>query len=159
MPIDLLTLLTTAALFWLWTGTLALATAKSTEASSLCGATEVLIVGAGFAGLAAAKELQDNGLADFRIVEATNRIGGRVRSVQPPNFGGVWIEEGANWLETNNPIWDLAVKYKKDVTFSNLIDFSTFAYNPNDTVRNPNSQLTRHSVVRQRRPLYAFSLL
>lgn len=96
------------------------------SSSSLCGSNEVLIVGAGFAGLAAAKELKDSAFTNFRIVEATNRIGGRASTVQPPNFDGIWVEEGANWIEEGNPIWDLAVKYKKDFTLQEFYKYEVF---------------------------------
>ena len=39
---------------------------------------EVLIIGAGLAGLGAAQRLNDVGIKDFIILEAQNKIGGRV---------------------------------------------------------------------------------
>jgi len=44
---------------------------------------KVIIIGAGFAGLAAAKKLKEQGI-DVSIVEARSRVGGRVFSHQPP---------------------------------------------------------------------------
>ena len=41
--------------------------------------TEVLVVGAGLAGLTCALRLQDNGV-DVRIVDAADAVGGRVRT-------------------------------------------------------------------------------
>ena len=38
--------------------------------------TKIIVVGAGIAGLAAAKKLQEQGF-DVQILEARNRIGGR----------------------------------------------------------------------------------
>jgi monoamine oxidase len=46
--------------------------------------TKIVIVGAGAAGIAAASKLLKNGLNDFVILEANNRIGGRIHTV---NFG------------------------------------------------------------------------
>jgi len=42
---------------------------------------KVLIIGSGIAGLSAANHLLQNGCENFRILEARNRIGGRVVSI------------------------------------------------------------------------------
>ena len=82
---------------------------------------KVLIFGAGAAGVTAARILHDSGVTNIKILEAHNKIGGRIRS---KTFSGVQIEVGANWIheapregsgmnaaaEGNNvnPIWTLA---------------------------------------------------
>ena len=58
----------------------------------------VLVVGAGLAGLCAAKELQSGG-ADVTVLEARDRVGGRVWSHELENgsvveLGGEWIDSG-----------------------------------------------------------------
>jgi monoamine oxidase len=53
------------------------------------------VVGAGFAGLAAALELRDAGL-DVIVIEARDRVGGRVHSVELGN--GEIVELGAEWI-------------------------------------------------------------
>ncbi len=70
------------------------------------GADDVLIIGAGMAGLAAAQSLMTAGKT-VRILEARQRVGGRVWSWR--NWGAP-IELGANWIETasGNPITTLA---------------------------------------------------
>jgi len=60
----------------------------------------VVVVGAGVAGLAAARDLADAGTAVI-IVEANDRIGGRLDTVQPPGWP-VPIERGASWIHATN---------------------------------------------------------
>jgi len=55
---------------------------------------EVIVIGAGFAGLAAATELADRGI-DVRVLETRNRVGGRVWS---DRAGGAVIERGAEFV-------------------------------------------------------------
>ncbi|NQY64401.1 MAG: NAD(P)-binding protein [Alteromonadaceae bacterium] len=64
---------------------------------------DVVIVGAGSAGLYAAKTLINDGY-DVLIIEATDIIGGRVKS---HTLGSTRIEMGAeeHYGSTNNPIW------------------------------------------------------
>ncbi|KAH7665500.1 N(8)-acetylspermidine oxidase (propane-1,3-diamine-forming) protein [Dioscorea alata] len=70
----------------------------------------VIIVGAGMSGIMAAKTLSDAGITNIQILEATDRIGGRMHKVP---FAGINVELGANWVEgvngnEVNPIWTLA---------------------------------------------------
>ena len=67
---------------------------------------KVIVIGAGFAGLSAAKTLQNQGY-EVQILEARNRIGGRVWS-EP--FENHTIELGASWIHgiENNPLYLLA---------------------------------------------------
>lgn len=55
---------------------------------------KVLVVGAGFAGLAAADELARSG-AEVEVFEARDRVGGRVWSVP---FAGATVERGAEFI-------------------------------------------------------------
>lgn len=69
---------------------------------------EVIIIGAGLAGLTAAYELKKNKVP-YRVFEASDRIGGRVFSVQ--GFGGsdLWGELGGEFVYGNQShILDLA---------------------------------------------------
>jgi monoamine oxidase len=58
---------------------------------------KVVVIGAGLAGLSAARELQRAG-AEVVVVEARDRVGGRVEGGliegQPVELGGAWIGEG-----------------------------------------------------------------
>ena len=60
---------------------------------------DVLIVGAGMAGLACALDLRDAG-ADVVLWEASDRPGGRVRTVRFPD--GRWVEAGGEWIDTSH---------------------------------------------------------
>ena len=57
--------------------------------------TKVLILGAGLAGIKAAKTLLDKGITDFLILDGKNYTGGRIHAVP---FMGLNIEAGANWV-------------------------------------------------------------
>ncbi len=57
----------------------------------------VIIIGAGFAGLAAAYALKKQGIR-FTILEARNRVGGRVFSYKPKSSEKSVIEFGAEWV-------------------------------------------------------------
>ncbi|GFG38328.1 hypothetical protein Cfor_01739 [Coptotermes formosanus] len=69
---------------------------------------KILIIGAGMAGLSAASHLVKNGVTDFKILEARNRIGGRIVST---NTGSHKIELGANWIHgvLGNPMYEIAM--------------------------------------------------
>ena len=61
-----------------------------TNASS----ADVIVVGAGFAGLVTARELQKRG-ASVIVAEARDRVGGRVCTVRPRE--GLWLDVGGQW--------------------------------------------------------------
>ena len=85
--------------------------------------TKVLILGAGVAGLVAAKTLQANGISDFLILEAQDYIGGRFKQ---RSFAGVKLEEGANWIhnadDKENPLWELKKKHNLRGIYTNYSD-------------------------------------
>ena len=85
--------------------------------------TKVLILGAGVAGITAAKTLQENGVKEFLILEAQDYIGGRFKQ---QSFAGVNLEEGANWIhyagDKENPLWELKQKYNLRGVFTNYSD-------------------------------------
>lgn len=73
----------------------------------------ILIVGAGMAGLAAARSLADAG-RPVRVIEARNRIGGRVYTSRD---WGTPLEMGASWIHgtTDNPLLELTRKVQAQV--------------------------------------------
>lgn len=72
--------------------------------------------------------LAKNGVEDFIILEASDRIGGRIRK---ENFGGVSVELGAGWIvgvggRESNPVWELAAESDLRTCFS---DYTNARYN------------------------------
>ena len=61
-----------------------------------------LILGAGAAGLAAAYQLQQQGITDFLIVEAADSLGGRIKSFE---FADGTINEGTAWVQGTEGSW------------------------------------------------------
>ncbi|XP_008967547.2 peroxisomal N(1)-acetyl-spermine/spermidine oxidase isoform X4 [Pan paniscus] len=76
------------------------------------GGPRVLVVGGGIAGLGAAQRLcGHSAFPHLRVLEATARAGGRIRSER--RFGGV-VEVGAHWIHgpsRGNPVFQLAAEY------------------------------------------------
>ncbi|MDP1713539.1 MAG: FAD-dependent oxidoreductase [Anaerolineales bacterium] len=79
------------------------------QADSGTREAEVLILGAGISGLAAARTLVDKGIRVI-IIEARNRIGGRMWT---DTSLGVPLDLGASWIHgvKGNPITELAKKF------------------------------------------------
>ncbi|KAI0032339.1 amine oxidase, partial [Vararia minispora EC-137] len=80
---------------------------------------EILILGGGIAGVMAAESLYQQGLRNFKVIEARNVLGGRMMSF---DFGApgrqYTLELGADWIHgtqtddgPSNPIFDLALKH------------------------------------------------
>ena len=66
---------------------------------------KVAIVGAGASGLYTAYSLIKRGLtSDIIILEAEDRIGGRIHSIP---YKDQWLEMGAEWIhgKRENPLW------------------------------------------------------
>ncbi|MDO5619626.1 NAD(P)/FAD-dependent oxidoreductase [Kocuria sp.] len=72
----------------------------------------VVVVGAGFAGLSAARELQMAGM-EVEIVEARDRIGGRAwteeRLGRPLELGATWV----HWMQPN--MWNEITRYGQTI--------------------------------------------
>lgn len=77
---------------------------------------DVLILGAGITGITAARTLEVNGISNFLVLEAGDRIGGRIRE-----YDGTNLELGANWISgldlrdpKHHPIWREWVECDED---------------------------------------------
>ncbi|XP_076302845.1 spermine oxidase-like [Lasioglossum baleicum] len=66
----------------------------------------IVIVGAGAAGIGAATKLLENGFENLLILEAENRIGGRVNTVK---FDDYVVDLGAQWIhgEKGNVVYEM----------------------------------------------------
>jgi len=88
----------------------------------------VLVVGAGMSGLAAAIDLK---AAGYRVIilEGRDRIGGRVYT--DTSLNGLPLDLGASWIHgiRNNPISELATKYKIKTAVSNYEAMIRYADN------------------------------
>eukprot|EP00051_Salpingoeca_urceolata_P016689 m.223424 g.223424 ORF g.223424 m.223424 type:complete len:521 (-) comp18753_c0_seq3:76-1638(-) len=74
---------------------------------------DVVVVGAGIAGLAAATALHDAGITDVVVLEAQERVGGRMLAVPAETTSGPFmLDLGASWIHgtKGNPVAALASK-------------------------------------------------
>jgi monoamine oxidase len=73
--------------------------------------TDLLIIGAGLAGLGAAAAARDADRPAI-VLEASNRIGGRAWTDYPEALGGVWFDMGAIWFHDaeHNPLAQIATQ-------------------------------------------------
>ncbi|GME76220.1 unnamed protein product [Ambrosiozyma monospora] len=71
---------------------------------------KVIIIGGGISGLKAAEELTDQNLTDFKILEARDRLGGRLHTDRT-GIHGIGYNMGASWHHDTlqNPLFDEVV--------------------------------------------------
>jgi len=126
---------------------------KTESCGASCGPCSadkpIIIIGAGICGLATAYHLKQAGCTNVVVLEARDRIGGRMitenRTFTNPKTGvdtEYVLHLGANWVHgENNPIWDLNQKQNffptqwLPRTYINIPTFGTNITNPegNDT--------------------------
>src|SRR5437762_7003505 len=68
---------------------------------------DVAVIGAGAAGIGAARRLAEKGSASVLVLEARDRVGGRVHTIEPAGFP---LDRGAEWLHSadRNPLSPIA---------------------------------------------------
>ena len=94
-------------------GSAALASTQALGAPSASGETDVAIIGAGAAGIAAARKVAAAGRR-FVLLEASDHVGGRC--VTDSKIFGVPFDRGAHWLHgPDNPVERLARRAGVDV--------------------------------------------
>lgn len=75
-------------------------------------------------GLHAAYTLAENGVKDIVVLEAQDRIGGRIYSSRINGSNGNWIERGAQWIHgdsNESALWRFVLKHKVQI-FSGILD-------------------------------------
>src|ERR1700730_3044367 len=68
---------------------------------------DVAVIGAGGAGIGAARRLREGGVVSVLVLEARDRVGGRVNTIEPAGFP---CDRGAEWLHSadRNPLSPIA---------------------------------------------------
>ncbi|HWZ68178.1 MAG TPA: NAD(P)/FAD-dependent oxidoreductase [Stellaceae bacterium] len=68
---------------------------------------DVAVIGAGAAGIGAARRLREAGVVSLLVLEARDRVGGRVNTIEPAGFP---LDRGAEWLHSadRNPLSPIA---------------------------------------------------
>ena len=93
---------------------------------------DVIVIGGGFAGATAARDLGQSGLRVL-LLEARNRLGGRTFTSRFADhrveFGGTWI----HWMQPN--VWAEVTRYGLEVTESPASDFERFTIVRKDGTR------------------------
>lgn len=102
------------------------------------GVADVAVIGAGFAGLAAARALEAAG-ASVVVIEARDRVGGR--TLNAPLTGGKVIEVGGQWIgPTQTEIMALATEVGVD-TYKTYNDGDNILYFDGVAARYPSTGL------------------
>jgi len=82
-----------------------------TQTDTKAGVYDVIIIGAGWAGVSAAMTLKAKGITNFKVLEAKDYIGGRSHTIYE-TFNGetIPIETGSMWLHSGvaNPLYEIA---------------------------------------------------
>jgi monoamine oxidase len=102
----------------------------------------VIIVGAGASGLAAAKKLEEEGIS-YQILEATDKLGGRIQKDE--NFADFPIDLGAEWIHEDKSILNYLINQP-----GNEPDVETILYQPmnvQEVVGNTISQISNQDMV------------
>ncbi|KAH3835078.1 uncharacterized protein LOC127878105 [Dreissena polymorpha] len=114
----------------------------------------ILILGAGMSGISAAKTLHENGYRNFRILEAADRVGGRIKEA---TLGEHTVELGAMWIygKGSNPIYDMAVRYNISLAESFVDDWTVRDENGTDVTSEADVALNHFGNVLERFNDYA----
>src|SRR3974390_190699 len=80
---------------------------RGTQMTGFPSAIDIAVIGAGAAGIAAARRLREAGTVSTVVLEARDRVGGRVHTIAPKGFP---LDRGAEWLHSvdRNPLSPIA---------------------------------------------------
>lgn len=86
---------------------------------------QIVVIGAGASGVAAATYLLEQGHKNLIILEAENRIGGRVHTIP---FANNVVDLGAQWChgEKDNVVFELTTSVQSDLLESNTAKYDRF---------------------------------
>ncbi|MBT2686855.1 flavin monoamine oxidase family protein [Bacillus sp. ISL-47] len=108
---------------------------------------KIIVVGAGMSGLVAASLLKDAG-HDVTVIEATQRVGGRIFTMRDPFMDGLYLEAGAMRIpHTHTLVLEYIKKFRlkvnsflnttpSDLIFANGIKTNRTAYQRNPDILN-----------------------
>ena len=103
---------------------------------------QVIIIGAGVAGLSAAKKLEEEGVS-YQILEATDKLGGRIQKDE--TFADFPIDLGAEWIHEDKSILNYLINQP-----GNEPDVETILYQPmnvNEVVGNNIFQISNQDMI------------
>ncbi|KAL3287708.1 hypothetical protein HHI36_002172 [Cryptolaemus montrouzieri] len=105
---------------------------------------EIIIIGSGAAGIAAASRLLDNNITDFRILEAEDRIGGRIHSFF---FGQAFVDIGAEYVhgDEGNLVYELAKDFISPEAEEDVAVYYSGSRKLGDNLVNTYTELERES--------------
>lgn len=91
----------------------------------------IVVIGAGASGVAASTYLLEQGHKNLIILEAENRIGGRVHTIP---FAANVVDLGAQWChgEKDNVVYELATSCQSDLLESNTAKYDRFELTRSD---------------------------
>ncbi|XP_037036759.1 spermine oxidase-like [Bradysia coprophila] len=91
------------------------------ESAAVNSEKSIVIIGSGPSGIAAATRLLSNGFKNVTILEAENRFGGRINTIQ---YGANVLDMGAQWChgEVGNVVYEMAKG--KDLLSTHVVDVS-----------------------------------
>ena len=129
-------------------GGLALKQAEAVAADSR--EADVLVIGAGVAGLAAARNLTDAG-NDVIVLEARDRIGGRVWTDR--SWDGLALDLGASWIHgiQGNPIAKLARRFDVETLPTDFNSIAMYSADGHRLTKAENDQIDKRLRVLLRR--------
>ncbi|PSR81541.1 hypothetical protein BD289DRAFT_454753 [Coniella lustricola] len=111
---------------------------RSAKRSTTCRQTEVVVLGAGVAGITAAQALHNASISDFVIVDRNDYVGGRMHHTTFGDKGDgtpYVVELGANWIQglhasdpgaPENPVWTFSKKWNVSNEYSDYDSILTY---------------------------------